>query len=66
MRARGAEQELLGSPDDAAIARAAESAAAASGAVEDANGAPDYKRQLVRVLVGRAFREARERAAAKR
>ena len=66
VRARGAEQELLGSPDDAAIARAAESAAAASGAVEDANGAPDYKRQLVRVLVGRAFREARERAAAKR
>ena len=40
----------------------AEAAAEESGAVGDANGSEEYKRQLVRVLVGRALAEARERA----
>src|SRR5436853_7813942 len=60
VRAGAAEQRLAGvSPDDAtAIAEAADLAAEASQAVADANGAADYKLQLVRVLVERSFREA--------
>jgi carbon-monoxide dehydrogenase medium subunit len=60
VRATAAEHRLTGaSPDDnAAIAEAAELAAEASQAVADANGAADYKHQLVRVLVERSFREA--------
>jgi carbon-monoxide dehydrogenase medium subunit len=60
VRASAAEQRLAGaSPDDAAaIAEAADLAAEASQAVADANGATDYKLQLVRVLVERSFREA--------
>ena len=40
-----------------------EAAAAACAPVEDANGSVEYKRQLVRVLVERAMREALARAA---
>jgi aerobic carbon-monoxide dehydrogenase medium subunit len=60
VRAAAAEQRLAGvAPDDAAaIAEAADLAAEASHAVADANGAADYKLQLVRVLVERSFREA--------
>ncbi len=60
VRAGEAESLLLGggSAEDVAAA-----AAEAAGAVEDANGSEEYKRQLVRVLVGRALAEARRRAA---
>ena len=59
VRAAAAESLLLagGAVDDVA-----EAAAEESGAVGDANGSEEYKRQLVRVLVGRALAEARERA----
>lgn len=59
VRASAAESLLLGG---AAVDEVAEAAAEASGAVEDANGSEEYKRQLVRVLVGRALAEARLRA----
>jgi carbon-monoxide dehydrogenase medium subunit len=60
VRATGAEQALAGAPldDPGPLATAAALAAEASGAVEDANGSPEYKEQLVRVLVERCFREA--------
>jgi carbon-monoxide dehydrogenase medium subunit len=44
--------------DGDALAKAGELAAAAAGAVEDANGSVEYKEQLVRVLVERCVREA--------
>jgi aerobic carbon-monoxide dehydrogenase medium subunit len=59
VRASAAESLLLGG---AAVDEVAEAAAEASGAVEDANGSEEYKRQLVRVLVCRALAEARLRA----
>jgi carbon-monoxide dehydrogenase medium subunit len=59
VRATAAEALLLGG---AGTDEVAEAAAAAAGAVEDANGSEEYKRQLVRVLVGRALAEARLRA----
>jgi len=60
VRAPAAEQRLTGASasDAAALAEAAMLAAEASGAVGDANGPADYKLQLVRVLVERAFRDA--------
>ncbi len=63
VRASAAEEALLGGSGDDAIAAAGELAAQASAPVDDANGSIEYKRQLVRVLVARAFREARELAA---
>jgi carbon-monoxide dehydrogenase medium subunit len=58
---RASEAEALltagASPEDVAAA-----AADASGAVEDADGSEEYKRQLVRVLVGRALADAIRRA----
>lgn len=45
-------------PDMSRIEVAGEVAAEASGAVEDSNGSPEYKRQLVRVLVKRCLVEA--------
>jgi carbon-monoxide dehydrogenase medium subunit len=59
VRASAAESLLLGG---AAVDEVAEAAAQASRAAEDANGSEEYKRQLVRVLVGRALAEARLRA----
>lgn len=60
LRARAAEQALLGaaSEDEGALARAGELAAEAAGAVEDANGSVEYKENLVRVLVRRSLAEA--------
>jgi carbon-monoxide dehydrogenase medium subunit len=58
VRAPAAEAILLGSPGDAEIEAAGEAAADASAPVADMNGSVEYKRNLVRVLVGRTFREA--------
>ena len=60
VRAREAERVLVGlsAHDESGLAEAADLAAAAAGAVEDANGSAVYKEQLVRVLVRRCFREA--------
>jgi len=58
VRAAAAEALLLGSPGDAELEAAGEAAAEASAPVADANGSVEYKRNLVRVLVGRTFREA--------
>jgi aerobic carbon-monoxide dehydrogenase medium subunit len=62
-RAPGAEAALVGrAPDAAALAEAAAAAADDADPVEDANGAVDYKRSLVRALVERTMREAVRRA----
>ena len=63
VRATAAETLLLGSPGDAEVDAAGEAAAEASGPVADLNGSVEYKRNLVRVLVGRTFREALGRVA---
>jgi carbon-monoxide dehydrogenase medium subunit len=55
VRASEAESLLLAG---AAVDEVADAAAESSGAVEDANGSEEYKRQLVRVLVGRALADA--------
>jgi carbon-monoxide dehydrogenase medium subunit len=47
-----------------ALRAAGEAASAAVGAVDDAGGSAEYKRQLVRVLVERTLHEALERASA--
>ena len=44
--------------DDATRARAGEAAAAEAGVIGDAHGSASYKRELVRVYVGRALRAA--------
>lgn len=63
VRAREAEALLTGAEPSAAVLEEAGIAAAeASGAVEDANGSPEYKRNLVRVLVKRTFADAVARA----
>ena len=59
IRALGAEALLL---EGAPLEEVAHAAAEASGASEDANGSEEYKRQLVRVLVGRSLRDALRRA----
>ena len=64
VRVHEAEEALLGSPGDDAIEAAGVAAAEASAPVADANGSVEYKRNLVRVLVGRTFRDALARAAA--
>lgn len=61
VRARPAEAVLTGlpaTPPLAAIRRAGELSAEAAQPVDDAEGAADYKRELVRVLVHRALRQA--------
>lgn len=67
VRAREAEALLLGLQVDAPgrrvrdlarVEAAAEGASVAAQAVEDSNGSPDYKENLVRVLVKRCFAEA--------
>jgi carbon-monoxide dehydrogenase medium subunit len=66
VRAGAAEELLLGLRADAPSAEALEAAGAAaaeaSGAVDDANGSAEYKRNLVRVLVKRTVAEALARA----
>ena len=61
-RAPAAEQVLTGAPVDelgeGLLGEAGERAAEAAVPVDDANGSPEYKAQLVRVLVGRTFGQA--------
>jgi carbon-monoxide dehydrogenase medium subunit len=65
IKARRAEALLKGHrPDEAAIRAAAQAAAAESDPSEDLRGSVAYKRDLVRVLTGRAIRRALERAGA--
>jgi carbon-monoxide dehydrogenase medium subunit len=56
------ERALLGvdaaAPSSDALSMCAEGAASEAKPVEDANGSVEYKRQLVRVLVGRCVRDA--------
>ena len=66
IKATAAEAALKGKrPDDAAIAQAAKLAAEASEPSEDLRGSVAYKRDLVRVLTGRALRRALARAEAR-
>ena len=63
IRARKAEAALAGrEPDEKAIAQAAAEAAAAARPFGDTRGPADYKRDVVRVLTGRAIRTALARA----
>ncbi len=62
-RLAAAEQTLEGARlDDAALARAGEAAAAEAKVVADQHGSAAYKRELLRVYVGRALRAALARA----
>ncbi|WP_052889643.1 FAD binding domain-containing protein [Thermogemmatispora carboxidivorans] len=63
IKARAAEQLLLGSTlDDAVIVQAAKQAAAEARPVSDLRGPADYKRAMVETLTMRALRQARSRA----
>ncbi len=63
MRARDAEQALLGKVlDDASIHQAADLAAAAAKPSKDTRGSVEYKRAMVRTLTVRALRKALARA----
>ena len=63
IRARKAEEALLGhQPDEKAIAQAAAAAAAAAQPASDSRGPAEYKRDVVRVLAARAMRKAVARA----
>ena len=63
LRARGAEEVLKGhSPDEELYKRAGEQAAEECDPPDDARGTPEYKRDLVRVLVVRAMEQAVGRA----
>ena len=63
IKARNAEQALLGKPlNDASIHQAADLAAAASQPMSDTRGPAEYKRDMVRTLTVRALRKARVRA----
>ena len=63
IKARDAEQSLLGKPlDDASIHQAADLAAAAAQPTSDTRGPAEYKRDMVRTLTVRALRKAHARA----
>jgi len=63
IKAREAEQFLLGKPlDDATISKAAELVAAASQPTSDSRGPAEYKRAMVHTLCVRALRKALARA----
>ena len=63
LKARNAEQYLLGkSLDDTSIHQAAELAAAAAQPTSDTRGPVEYKRAMVRTLTVRALRKAAARA----
>jgi CO/xanthine dehydrogenase FAD-binding subunit len=59
---RAAEAERL--LREGRVAEAGEAAAEAAAPTADANGSVEYKRNLVRVLVGRAFADAAAQARA--
>jgi carbon-monoxide dehydrogenase medium subunit len=62
LRARGAEEVLGGeSPDGELFRRAADRAAEECDPPDDARGTPEYKRDLVRVLLVRALEQAVDR-----
>ena len=55
----GAEKVLQGAaPDDAVLTRAGEAAAAEASILADAHGSAAYKRELLRVYLRRAVRQA--------
>jgi carbon-monoxide dehydrogenase medium subunit len=59
MRLKGAEAALAGAAlDDAVLARAAEAALAETEMLSDVRGSAAYKRELLRVYLGRAVRQA--------
>ncbi len=63
IKARDAEQSLLGKPlDDASIHQAADLAAAAAQPISDTRGPAEYKRDMVHTLTVRALRKALSRA----
>ena len=63
IKARDAEQALLGRPlNDASVHQAADLAAAASQPISDSRGPAEYKRDMVRTLTVRALRKALARA----
>ena len=63
IKARNAEQALLGKPlNDASIHQAADLAAAASQPISDTRGPAEYKRDMVHTLTVRALRKALVRA----
>ena len=63
IKARNAEQVLLGKPlNDANILQAADLAAAASQPISDSRGPAEYKRDMVHTLTVRALRKAHTRA----
>ena len=63
IKARDAEQALLGKPlNNASIHQAADLAAAASQPINDTRGPVEYKRDMVRTLTVRALRKALVRA----
>jgi carbon-monoxide dehydrogenase medium subunit len=63
IKAGKAEAALRGKrPDEAAIKQASQLAAEAADPSADLRGSVEYKRDLVRVLTGRALRKAIERA----
>lgn len=63
IKARTAEQSLVGKPlNDASINQAADLAAAASQPTSDSRGPAEYKRAMVRTLCARALRKALARA----
>lgn len=65
LRAGAAEDVLVGSePDSAAIEAAAERAAEESSPTADTRGSVEYKRDMVRVLAGRALRRSVDHARA--
>jgi carbon-monoxide dehydrogenase medium subunit len=64
LRARGAEEVLKGQePDEELYRRAAERAAEECDPPDDSRGTPEYKRDLVRVLLVRALGQAVDRVA---
>ena len=63
LKARNAEQALLGKPlDEASLHQAADLAAAASQPISDTRGPAGYKRDMVHTLTVRALRKALARA----
>jgi len=63
VRAKEAERYLKGKkPDEAAVAEAARLAASSARPTADRRGSVDYKREMARVLVGRALWNAARRA----